>query len=298
MNDFDTGFIPSHDSNWVRHNEWRWDRILELASTKDAAPSPPGDDQWIVNGYKFLTAMRAAKGDRRGQRVVAARWPALFSAFTLRIGANVITRDGVNSMIGQGIPWEQIGQEFGEPCITIEWYVKLWYSDKDPASGRPNTAKWHSLVQNPEALSPGFTSYDTGAFFLKLAYGFQPDTLHDVLEGRELTTEDAQTRFVSAYSSMVAHKALHAAANISVSPMNALGVLEHALNVQRTQRELDLQERAHGGAMSDILKYCVKGAKWFVMEHGVTPIEMHSAEPKMLPLPTTKLLPVAVDRSA
>ena len=276
-------------SNWIRHNEWRWNRVLELVDTRDAVPSPPGDDQWIVGGYRFLTALKIANGDPAEQRSIQSRWPALYGAYELRTAADPIVREGVNSLLKQRNQWGTVVRDFNESMESISWYVKLWMSDFDPASNRPNTPLYNSLVQNSEALSPSYSAYNLAAYLSNLAFGYQPDTLWDVLENRELS-EEAHVRFMSAYNSMLAHKSLRAVSNVQPNSHHAVEVMGHYLDVHKTKRELDLQEQTQGGAMADLVNFIINGANWRVMNRGIIPPELHQAEPKALPAPDPKVV--------
>ena len=272
----------SPGSNWTRHNEWRWNRILELVDTKDAIPSPPGDDKWVVDGYKFLLALRAASGDYAAQKRVASRWAALYSAFELRTSADSVTRSAVNAVIAQRNDWQLVADSYGESISTVEWYVKLWWSDFDPASCRPETDLYNSTVQNAAALSPGFTSNNTGAYLLMLAFGYQPDVLWDTLENRELG-EDAHRRFMSTFSSILTHKTLRAVTNLQTGSMHAGEIMGQYVELHRIKRELDLEEQRQGGSMNEMLEYCINGARWIIMDRNAVPPELHQPELKLLP---------------
>lgn len=273
------------DSNFSPHNERRWERVLDLLDTKDAVPCPPGDDRWIVDAYKFMLAMREANGDRLKQRSVARRWPALFAAFEIRTSANPVLRNTIDGLLGMRHDWQTVASQYGAPVSVIKWYTKLWWADFDPASDCPMTSFWLSTVQNPDALSPSYSSNNTRAFFLKLAFGSQPDTFWDLVENRELT-EEGHARMASLYRSELSMKSVRAMMNASVGTHNAGEIMGHYLDFTRTQKELELQEQTQGGAMAELLHYCIRGASWMVMNRAEIPAELHQPKPNLRLLPS------------
>lgn len=274
-------YIPK-EINWVHQNEWRWNRVLELVNTKDAIPSPPGDDKWIVGAYKFMMAMRATKGDRAAQRSCSKRWPALYSAYTLRTTANNILRDGINALLGLGTSTNEIASQFNESNEAVVWYMKLWWSDCDPKSDRPFSALYNSAVQNPDALSTTFSANNSAAYYLMLGYGYNPNVLWDTLENRELPDE-GHKRFASAYNSTVARKSLAAVASVTPNSFNAVDIMGHYLDSLKTKQDMAIQDRVQGGAMADLLNYCINGARWAIMNRSNIPSDLHQLEPKKIP---------------
>ena len=274
-------YVPK-EINWVPQNEWRWNRVLELINTKDAVPSPPGDDQWVARAYDFMISMRGTKGDRAAQKRCAHKWPTLYSAYTLRTTANDKLRNGVNALLGQGNSVRKVAKEFNESAEAVEWYMKLWWSDCDPQSNRPDSALYNSVVQNPAALSSTFSSSNSAAFLLMLGYGYNPDILWDTLENRELP-EEGHKRFASAYYSSLAHKAFASVASVAPNSFNATDIMGHYLEATKAKQEMAIQDRVQGGAMADLLNYCVNGARWAIMNRNEIPEDLHQVEPKKVP---------------
>lgn len=283
MSDFP--FKMSHirpESNFVCQNERRWNRVLELCNTEGAAPSPPGDDKWVVQAYRFTMAMREANGDPDAQRIVSNTNKDLYAAFELKGPADPMTRTSITQLIAQGVSYRTLAEQYAETPMTFRWYVKLWAADYDPEAGKPQGRLVNMTVRHPAALSSSFSSHNVEAFYAMFAVGFRPDTLWDLLERRELD-EEGYERIFNAYYSILSYKAIHAVVNTQPNTFAGPQLMEQYQQTHRSVKEMELAAKMQGGSMADLVKYCIRGAAWTVMARGQMLEDSGKPNLKLLP---------------
>ncbi|GAF71652.1 unnamed protein product, partial [marine sediment metagenome] len=262
------------ESNFVKQNEHRWNRVLHLLNATDSIPNPVIDDRWTVRAWNFMKQMKAAIGEARTQASIANNFPALYEAFTLRMMGNDALISVINAMLAQQTSYKTLSQEYGTPAAVFEWYVKLFRADFDPDGDKPTTRSYMVTVQNPVSLSSSFSARNQAGFLMMFSISFQPDTLWDIVERRELGEEEHE-RLMSAYISMAAYKALEAVVTLQPNSFNAVSVMDHFVSAYKTRRELDLAQQLQGGAISELVNYVIKGAKWAVMEANADVSDFH-----------------------
>ncbi len=165
-------YIPP-SSKLVNQPERRWNRILKLCQTENARPGPPTDDYWIIEGWRFLSALQDCDGDEDQQKEVARQFPHLYDAYVLKRMGNQVTRSAVEAMILRGCDPEEVAEQYEVHPEVIRWYAALWY-EVNPAGQSPLRT---STVTVPQVHTGRIRRDDVDSRFKLLASIAGPEVL-------------------------------------------------------------------------------------------------------------------------
>jgi hypothetical protein len=259
-------------SKFVNQHERRWTRVVQLCSTQGAIPSPPADDQYVMDAFRFLTAMNEAAGNEARQAKVSHRYPSLYEAYTLKKAANPTTRSAVEALIVGHVDIAVIAREYDVSPEVITWYKKLWFD----VGEKPLSRLQVTTVLVPELHGSGMSADNVDALAKLMATSFSPDHALDFLELRELRDGDF-SKHQNMYRTLLMYKATRAVACVPVNSFTALPLMETQLQIERMDKEMSLAQGASGGTQSEVMDMMLKGAAsaWVVMNKGDIPSDVN-----------------------